>query len=303
MIETDVRLSNTFESEDFSKTIEFWNLDVADNAMLDDKFWEKANKRIKRIVGGHTDDDDMTREVIYDALSHAISAEDFKNSSAGWIDLGMDADIDHRQTRTADFRAKQAAVLAALGEGLDPFEAYALERHLPIDRPKKAEKILSRIAMTKSDLINFDNFTKENEGQVFRNIGILALHTGKFSGDGIAIDNGRIVIPSVEGSAHFAIHDSLSGEFRIHEDPGYSIDARAVDNGIIVQDTPRLLNADNLYAVLHERKTVWSLGELPYGPLVYGAATDSHNYEANLDFFEAHINVLRAIGDIAAKAA
>jgi hypothetical protein len=305
MTEIPTRLSDTFESEAFKKTLESWNFTVAGNTALEDAFWKKADKRIKKLLKGSSDDDYMAREVVSDALSNAVSAIDFENSSGGYIanELDMNDDIDERQARSLDFHEKEVMLSSQLSEGIeDPFEQFALNRYVPVDTPTKVEITLARIAATKSDLINFDNFTKENQGKVFITLGIRALHAGKFSDAGITLKKDHIYVPIVEASTHFAYFNYLDDTTEIIEDPTYNIDMRDIDGGVQVKETPRLLRTGELWKAARNRKMVWSLGQVPQSPLFYEAEIGSPNYQENLDFFERRIEAIRVLGEIAASA-
>ncbi|MFZ1483842.1 MAG: hypothetical protein WAS36_02425 [Candidatus Saccharimonadales bacterium] len=303
MTETATRLSDAFHGEHFAEAVETWNIIVAGNEALEANFMKLARKRVKKAVRGKADDDYMTREIVTDALEGATSAEAYGNSYYGWTEVGLDDELDERGVRLARVSKIRSTLLADLCTDVDDsFERYALDRYLPRQKPTPVADLLARVAATKQDLVNFDNFTQTNAGNVFQRIGVFAFHAGKFTGEGIYIKNNRIVVPVVEDSVRYARYAHPHKIMEVAPDPRYSLDPTELDGGFAVQDPSQLLRMSVFWKSFSNRQSVWSVGELPESPLVYDEDKEGKHFPESVEIFEAHLATLRVLTKTALEA-
>jgi hypothetical protein len=287
MAETGAKLSKTFHGTHFAESIEGWNLRVEEQQAKETTFWDLAESRIAEVYPDESDEDDMTRDVVISALDGASSAQEYRDSYGGWAELRLDEEINERGARLENFSTNRSLLLADLGTSIgDSFERYALERYLPRDEPTPVTELLARIATTKLDLINFDNFTQANAGSLFQRIGATAFHAGTFTDIGIYVKNNRVIVPAVKGSVWFARYEHPRRKMQIlHAVPLYSIDPRELDGGFDVQDPSQLLRMSSFWKSFGSRRSVWSVGAVPEGTLVYDEDKESEHYVDNVDFF------------------
>jgi hypothetical protein len=308
MAETTTDLSDTFTSDEFSKKLSSWNFAVAGNAALEKAFAQKANKRIKKAHSGDSDNDIMTREVITSSLFDAKSAEDFRNSYGGWVNLGLDDEIDERNARAEDFKERYEALLAELTEGVtDQFERYGIERHVPYSAPRKVTDTLGFIASAKANLISIDEFVRENEGEVFQQVGMFAFTAGVFTEGGITIERRdkahRLIFPTVPNSVYSGWYDTRHSSMRIIDlsDKNLSSDASAYEDGLLVRSVQEFLRSDTFWASKISHTPAFSIGEIPHGPFFYTDSPENPYYQANLEFYESHLATMRLLTQLATK--
>lgn len=299
-------LSGAIASVEFGEKYNQWNLEVVKNEELELEFKELADNRIWEIYPDDSDEGMVTREVVADALSEAMSADNFRHDSyMGWAadDLEMDEAINERGKRIEAFRILSTLKLAELREMVnEPFERFAAERSFPKHRPLDITEYLSRVADTKTDLVKTDAFFKENIGRVFCRIGTPAPCVGKVGGQGIKFEGSSVVIPTVQDSVLYIGQGRPGRGIRIYEMPRLTVYASELDGGLQIISIERLLRSTDYWANLHNPIAKWSFGELPNGPLLYNAKTSDEFYDENLAYYEKNIAMLRTMGNIAASA-
>jgi hypothetical protein len=248
----------------------------------------------------------MSREILTSAVFESSSAEEFHDSQGGWIDLGLDDDIDERAERGNDFKEKYDALIAELGEGIDDsFELYGFERSIPYSVPRKVIDTLGLIAAAKANVTSIDQFVRVNEGKVFQQIGVFAFTAGVFAEGGVTIEkhNGshRLIFPTVTDSVYSAYYDSRQDDIRIieHKPENLGSYAHTFDDGLQVRPTEALLRSDTFWETMSSHVPVFSIGEVPQGPFFNTDSPKNLNYQANLEFYEKHLAAIRILTQLA----
>ncbi|MGB4758520.1 MAG: hypothetical protein WBP26_00520 [Candidatus Saccharimonadales bacterium] len=298
MSQSNEILSDAFLSDAFATRLGGWNKELAKFQASETAFWDNVDKQLALEIPGNSDDDDQTRELVIDGIGNATSAAEWRRQGYGnWLELNLGDSIDTRIQDTEVIHAAHAVLLGELLEGVsDVTERYALRRHLPSTTPLGAKDVLANMAKSKTNLVDFRDFTDEHRGELLSRHNIFGTLIMRLPQDGIQLGDVDTTIAPFTAGIVYAL--SNENPHLIYDSP-FVMPTWDLDAELFAYPAVRILNVDLPKTLPSRGANYWSIGPLPEGPLQYAISKDHPYFRENVALHNRNAKHLWALGKIA----